>query len=196
MSEQNKSYFEANILLSALKSPLDIGALCSSSSFLASTIVDISELQPYENIVELGAGTGVITNEINTRLPENCSFTSVEKDPHLARVTRNRFKGGLDIIEADIRDIEQGRLGSIDCLISSLPMTLWKKELQKDVIASIYSHMSENGRMIFFSYLTSNFFGGKNMLMNNLLEHFSNVNKRKVVWRNTPPAMIYVCTNY
>lgn len=195
MSEQNKKYFEANILFSAFKAPFDVGALCSSSSFLASSIVDISELKSNENIVELGAGTGVITCEIIARLPPNCSFTSVEKNPLLARVTKNRFKNEVDIIAADIRDIEQGRLGSIDCLVSSLPMTLWKTELQKDVISSIFSHMSDNGRMIFFSYVTSNIFGRKKMLMENLLKHFSQINEHQVVWRNTPPARIYVCTN-
>jgi len=195
MNEQYKRYFEANILLSAIKSPLDIGALCSSSSFLASSMVDISELKSYENVVELGAGTGVITCEINTRLPANCRFTSIEKDPQLAKVTRSRLKNEVDIIAADIRDIEKGRLGSIDCLVSSLPMTIWKKELQKDVIASIHSHMSDNGRMIFFSYLTSNIFGGKNLLMENLLTHFSSIKEHNIVWKNAPPARIYVCSN-
>ncbi len=195
MNEQNKQFFRQHLLFSAIKSPLDIGALCSSSPSLASSMVDISDFQPNENIIELGAGTGAITAKINARLPRGCNFISIEKNPKLAQVTRDRLKGQVEVVEADIRDIDCGELGSIDCLISSLPMTLWKHELQKEIIASIHSHMAENGRMIFFSYLTSNIFGGKNMLLENLLDYFSNIHEYKVVWNNTPPARIYVCTN-
>lgn len=195
ISKQNKRYFRQNFFFSAIRSPLDIGALCSSSSSLASCIVDVSNFQPNENIIEVGAGTGAITAEINSRLPYNGNFTSVEKNQKFARLTRERFKGEVDVIEADIRDIDQSHLGEIDCLISSLPMTLWKNDLQKDIIASIHSLLASHGRMIFFSYLTSNIFGGKNKLLDNLLECFSDVHEYKIVWNNTPPARIYICTN-
>lgn len=195
MSKVKKRYFRQSLLLSAMKSPLDVGAVCSSSRSLASGMVDVSNLQANENIVEVGAGTGVITAEVASRLPSGCGFASVEKSSRLARVARERLKGEVNIIEADIRDVGKGCLGRVDCLISSLPMTLWKSDLQKEVIQSMHSHMAKNGRMIFFSYLTSNIFGKKNSLFDNLLDVFSSVNKNKIVWSNAPPARIYVCSN-
>ncbi len=195
ISKKNKRDLHKKFFLSAIMSPLDIGALCSSSSSLASCIVDVSNFQPNEKIIEVGAGTGAITAEINSRLPYNGNFTSVEKNSKFAGLIRERFQGKVEVIEADIRDIDRDHFGEIDCLISSLPMTLWKNDLQKDIITSMHSLLASHGRMIFFSYLTSNIFGGKNMLLSNLSESFSTVREYKIVWKNTPPAKIYICTN-
>lgn len=189
LKTNNKHQF----LLSAIRSPFEIGAIRPSSSHLAEHMVDASELKPNETIIEAGSGTGIITTEIVSRLPYNCSFTSIEKCPKLASITRKKIQEKAQVIQADICDLQQYDLGSVDCIISSLPMTLWKPNLQRTVIESIHSNLSDNGRMVFFSYITSNIFGGKEKLFQTLSDYFPEIIEYKTVWKNTPPARIYIC---
>ena len=61
-------------------------------------IADAGELQPGEHIVEVGPGTGTLTDEL---LGRGVRVTAVEIDRDLAAAARERFGGRVDVIEGD-----------------------------------------------------------------------------------------------
>lgn len=67
-------------------------------------IADLLEIGDCDEVVELGAGTGNLSEELFLRKPRRLIL--VEKDAELVKVLRSRFKGreGVEIVRGDIRD--------------------------------------------------------------------------------------------
>ncbi len=67
-------------------------------------IADLLEIEEHDEVVELGAGTGNLSEEILLRKPRRLIL--IEKDPELVEVLRSRFRGreGVEIVRGDIRD--------------------------------------------------------------------------------------------
>ncbi|RDD52890.1 MAG: ribosomal RNA small subunit methyltransferase A [Candidatus Korarchaeota archaeon NZ13-K] len=68
------------------------------------TMADLLEVSGYDEVVELGAGTGNLSEEILLRGPKKLIL--VERDARLVEVLRSRFrgKGNVEVIRGDIRN--------------------------------------------------------------------------------------------
>lgn len=79
---------------------------------VAREIVKEARLRAGEVVLEIGAGKGILTEEI---LRNGLQIIAVEKDHSLIEELRERFKKdigrGLKLIEGDIRDFDPGRAG-------------------------------------------------------------------------------------
>ena len=68
-------------------------------------MADLLKIEPSDRVIELGAGTGNLSEEILKRGPKK--LTLIEKDPDMIRYLRRRFSSDprVDIVEKDIREV-------------------------------------------------------------------------------------------
>lgn len=162
-----------------LKHRKELGTPFESSKYLSRAVAkEVTGI----NIVELGAGPGAITKgilayhheinltafEINSRLLEHLADIN---DPRLT-IVRASAENFPDYFED---------LDSIDCIVSGLPLTSMPKHTVKKILES-----SKKSRR----YIQYKYFPEKKLLE----DYFESV-EAKVIWRNVPPALLYVCHN-
>src|SRR5579862_7102231 len=93
-----------SFLKALARNPREIGAISPSSSFLAKEMAAHVVKNPEGVVVELGGGTGVITQALlKTGLRPN-NIIVVESSSELVRKLRRRFPG-IQIIEGNAADL-------------------------------------------------------------------------------------------
>ena len=78
-----------DFLRSLLREPLSVGALVPSSRFLANLLV--SDIEPGSRVIELGAGTGAVTQAILNAGVFADDLTLIEQNEEFAALLRKRF---------------------------------------------------------------------------------------------------------
>jgi phospholipid N-methyltransferase len=170
------------LLFHVLKTANLTGAVAPSSRYLASAMVRATG--DVHHVVELGAGTGPVTKELRSRLPD-ASLVAVEIQPALAQQLRNRFSG-LDVRQGLAHQILDG-LAYPDpaAVVSSLPFRSLPQDLRELTIASIERFLRRvpGSRLVQFTYQPRAPF-----------EASADFRWRKTcsVWRNAPPAGVWV----
>jgi 16S rRNA (adenine1518-N6/adenine1519-N6)-dimethyltransferase len=84
-------------------------------------IIEIAAVQPGEQVIEVGPGIGILTDEL---LAAGARVTAVELDARLAEHLRVRFEGrtGLTLVEADFLDTDVAGLASAPwALVANVP---------------------------------------------------------------------------
>ena len=83
---------------------------------IAGKIADAGQIVPGETVLEIGPGTGILTEAL---LARGARVVAVEADPRAVEVLKERFSGALSsgnltLHEADIREISLASLGLED----------------------------------------------------------------------------------
>jgi len=170
------------LLLHLLKKPNLTGAVAPSSRYLASAMVRAAgEVQ---HVVELGAGTGPVTKELRSRLP-NASLIAVEIQPSLAQQLSNRFPA-LDVRQDLAHEVLDGLVYPDPvAVVSSLPFRSLPKDMREVTVASIERLLRRvpGSRLVQFTYQPRAPF-----------EASADFRWHKTcsVWRNAPPAGVWV----
>ena|SRR3989344_4640764 len=172
------------------ENPKQIGAIAPSSKFLAEKLVKAANLGTAKVIIELGAGTGIITKKILEAMPKDAILLSFEINNSLSRHIEENIKDErLKVINNDARYIGEyiDKLGfqHVDCVISGLPLAVFSKEETRQILDVVDNYLSEKGRYVQFQYSISD--------MHALKKVFSKVDL-DFEMRNIPPAFVYVCS--
>jgi 16S rRNA (adenine1518-N6/adenine1519-N6)-dimethyltransferase len=94
-------------------------------------IVEVADVQPGENIVEVGPGIGILTAEL---LRAGASVTAVELDRRLVAHLRIRFEGvaSLRLVEGDFLDVELADVATPPwALVANVPFHITSPILHK-----------------------------------------------------------------
>ena len=171
-----------------ISNPRAVGAACPSSRKLASQMAAFVPAGFDGRIVELGAGTGVITSALLQRGVAPGSLVLVERSPELSRLLRNRFPL-LTVLHGDAGRLDEllmDHVGSafrgIDLVVSSLPL----KSMAVPVVTAIGRQLErvlvDGGRFIRFTY----------DLRPDQAGPFQGLTRRasRTVWTNLPPARV------
>ena len=95
-------------------------------------IVDYLKIEN-KNILEIGPGTGNLTEYILNKKPKN--FTVIEKDNNLANKLKDRFKEKLNIINDDVLNIDENSLFKEKVIVfGNLPYNISTEILNKWII--------------------------------------------------------------
>ncbi len=166
-----------------------VGSVTPSSRFLTQMMLRQIEFEDSKLIVELGPGTGVITDEIIKKLKSNTQLLVIELNETFYKDLKARISDPRVTIQKgcatdlplfmNALDIEKA-----DYIISSLPLAVLPKILRKRIVLDINTHLNSKGRYIQFQYTLQS------------LKLFKKVFKKvsiKHCLLNVPPAFVYSC---
>ena len=179
-----------------LANPGVVGALLPSSPALCREITDKINIEASEAVVELGSGTGVITDEILARINPQAKFIAIEIDEKLYNTLRKN-RPHLNIVNdtaENLPDImEVSGITNLNTIVSGLPWAAFPDKLQVAIINAIVTSLSEGGYFTTFAYLQGLLLPAGQRFRKLLKKRFSKVTISRVVWTNFPPAIVYRC---
>lgn len=168
-----------------LASPGAVGAVWPSSRKLASCMAAPVPVAGDGLVVELGAGTGIVTEALLQRGVSAERLRVIERSPSFVQCLRQRFSK-VAIVHGNATQLadllpEDAR---VDAIVSSLPL---RSLPAKDVIAIVdqwRSVLSPGGTIVQFTY-------GLRGQPDGLSHGFARRESR-LVWANMPPAKVMV----
>lgn len=178
-----------------VRDPVTLGAIAPSGAALARLTVEAAGIADDHVVVELGAGTGPMTQEIVRRHPGN-PFVALEPNAELARLLRLAYP----TVQVEERFAEHlpeicAAWGHpvVHRVVSSLPWAIWPDDLQRRTFDGILEVLHPEGRMVTFSYVHAQMLPAAKRLRDTLAARFERVEKTRVAWANLPPAFVFVC---
>ncbi|MCS6877726.1 MAG: phospholipid methyltransferase [Geminicoccaceae bacterium] len=138
-----------------LRSPRSVGSIKPSSRALARAVAEAVLWQPGRWVVELGGGTGAITQGLIERGIPRDRLVVVELDPELAGYLRRRVPGCL-VVEGDATRLDAilAELGvsDVSTVVSGLPMVRMPFAFQRAIVEQGFKALREPGTMLQYSY--------------------------------------------
>ena len=170
-----------------LAHPKRTGSLVPSSRRLAATMARWLPENPESYVLELGPGTGVVTDALIARgLPEE-KLVVIENNSKLARLLRERFPRAR-IITGDAWQLDvllrNRQIESVGAVISSLPLLNFSEEQASALARKIRAALEPGGHWVQFTYRIHRLRprGAANFRLR----------ASKIVWLNMPPARVSV----
>ena len=141
-----------------LKHPLQIGSIIPSSRFLEQRILEAAAIDSARTIIELGSGTGGVTQAILRTMPQHATLLSIEINPHFYNLISSfederliPHLGDATMLQ-DIISVHG--LAAPDAVISGIPFSTMSQHEGSHIIEAISSSLAPNGR--FVAYQVSN----------------------------------------
>lgn len=179
-----------------LSHPKAVGSLSPSSTNLARHLADSVDWDKASTILEYGAGTGVITEEIVSRLPSQTQFYAIEISTKFADILRQRFPG-VCVLEGSVERAktlcENHGVQRVDAIVSGLPWAAFSESDQNTYLAATMDVLKPGGQFITFGHLQGLLLPAGRRFRKKLSNYFSEVRISKPVWGNLPPAFFYCC---
>lgn len=180
----------------AIRRPGTVGAVAPSSASLAEVLAAVVPSNTARAVVELGPGSGVVSDAIGRRLPDDARHLAVEVDPDLAahlRATRPR----VEVVTGDAADLSKLMAGAgldeADAVVSGLPWALFPEEQQRSILEQVAGSLTGAGAFTTFGYVHACPMGSARRFRHLLRQTFDEVIISSVVWRNFPPAWVSIC---
>lgn len=172
-----------------VRSPRTVGAIAPSSRWLARAMAKHVDGSKPGLVIELGAGSGVVTYALLEAgvKPEN--LLVVEREPVLCRMLVKHFPG-VQVVEWDAMQLheELERLGSprVNAVVSSLPLLAMPITVREAIARQMLAAVQGAGPLIQFTY------GPKSPIRRKLLaKHQAKARRAALVMRNIPPATVW-----
>jgi len=134
-----------------LKHGITIASFWPSSVAMSRATIAKIDWRHAKVIVELGAGTGPITEQIVHKLQPHTTLIAIERDPDFVGILRKRFSHhkNVEIVTADVRDLErvlrQRHISRVDAFVSGLPTPSLPAGVRNRMLASVRRYLVEDG---------------------------------------------------
>ncbi len=169
-----------------LRSPKSMGAVIPSSRALARAVTREVAWRPGQVVVELGAGTGAISQGLmDSGLPPE-ALMMIELDRPLYEYLRERFPA-VRVINGDatrlVDILRQQGVEQVGTVISGIPMVTMPLGFQRAIVEQSFAALGPDGCLLQYSYspvvpIPARKLGVEARLV-------------KVVMRNLPPATVW-----
>jgi len=163
------------------------GAIAPSSRRLARELAQaIGSVRPGGVVIELGPGTGSVTDALRTWHP-TASVIAVENNPTFARRLSDRLpsvrvvQGCASALPEHLRRFGHGR-EDVVAVVSGLPLLSLPPELVSRIFDSVRDVLLPGRRFVQFTYSARAF--------SRLAPEGFTPEPRRRVWFNVPPAMV------
>jgi len=163
-----------------LAHPVAVGAVLPTSLQTARIMADPAN--PNGTILEMGAGTGSITQGILEHIKDPKNLTSVEIDPDLAEEFKKNFPN-VKLVVGDVEEVLRSGQ-KYDAIISGIPFSVMEAEKKKRIYDLISIKLNPGGVFVAIQYSL--------VSKKELGERFKHVDI-KFSPLNAPPAFVYVC---
>jgi phosphatidylethanolamine/phosphatidyl-N-methylethanolamine N-methyltransferase len=183
---------------SAVRSPGVIGAVAPSGRALSDLLASVAPADTASTVVELGPGTGVVSEALRRRLPPESRHVAVELDRSMVSLLRRNLPW-LEVIEGDAKNLQKlladVGITAVDTIVSGLPWTLFSREAQRGIMEQVNRVLVPGGVFTTFAYAHVMNLPTQRRFRELLQESFDVVEVTPIVWRNVPPALAYQCRN-
>jgi phospholipid N-methyltransferase len=177
-------------LLEYIKDPRKVGAIVSSSKYLAYEMINSIDFEKTECIVEYGPGTGAFTEKILLRAKDTTTIILIEINNEFYNTLKKLYGHKRNVIilndsAENIKSIlERYSIKKVDYIISGLPFTSLPEKISNTILKRTSEVIGEYGQFITFQYT---------LLKKQYIGTFFKEIEQKKVFRNIPPAYVLVC---
>lgn len=169
-----------------LRSPKSMGSILPSSMALARAVASAVAWEPGQTVVELGAGTGAISQGLLERGIPSESIMMIELDESLYDYLRNRFPG-VRVVHGDATRlaeiVAEQDVDHVSTVVSGLPMVNMPFDFQNAIIGESLKAMKPEGFVVQYSYSPIRPIPAKKLGVKAEIVRF--------VLRNVPPATVW-----
>jgi phosphatidylethanolamine/phosphatidyl-N-methylethanolamine N-methyltransferase len=178
---------EVRFLRSWIEKPLHMGAVMPSGKLLARTMAQYVEVDSEGPVVELGPGTGAITNALIERGVDQKRLVLVEYNPSFCALLRDRYPQAK-VIQGDayrLRDSLRKELGApASAVVSGLPLVTKPMQIRLRLIRDAFLALAPRAPFVQFTYSVVP------PIPKSLPGVSTEASER--VWMNLPPARVWV----
>jgi phosphatidylethanolamine/phosphatidyl-N-methylethanolamine N-methyltransferase len=178
---------EARFLRSWLERPLVTGAVTPSGRMLARTMASYVDPRVPGPVIELGPGTGPVTDALIRRGVAQDRLVLVEYNPDFCKLLKRRFPKAT-IVQGDAYDIREALEEVLSepaaATVSSLPLFTKPMEKRRELLDTAHAAMRPNAPFIQFTYAVVPPMPARSP------EYTATCSN--TVWLNLPPARVWV----
>jgi len=169
-----------------LKNWRETGSLVPSSSFLARKMIKPVDFSKAQIIVELGAGTGIITKMILKKMRKDARLLVFEINENFCERLVAFKDNRLEIIRDSAVEMQKYLdTDKAHYVISGLPLANFSHDLKRRLLTSIYNNLEVGGKYTQFQYWPRSY-GAVKDIFGYIGLSFSLI--------NLPPAFVYECS--
>ena len=178
-----------------------VGAVAPSSRYLAQAMLGPLPLEKAQLVVEVGPGTGAMTRALLKRIPRDATLIAFEINPRFLRYLKSSISDArLHVVNASAETLEKEvhRRGynHVDAVVSSLALGFMPARQRREFLGALGSLLGEEGVFTQYQYFhrlqMKNGHVRRFDLVRLLHRYFGSV-KRRIIWRNLPPAFVFAC---
>lgn len=177
---------EVRFLRSWIEKPLHVGAVMPSGKVLARTVARYVDIQSTAPVIELGPGTGAITDALIARGVSEKRLLLVEFDPGFCALLRERYPQAT-IIQGDAYNLDQ-TLSELRqpaaAMVSGLPLVTKPMMIRMKLMRDAFLKLEHGAPFIQFTYSVAP------PIPKSLPGVHTQASER--IWMNLPPARVWV----
>jgi phospholipid N-methyltransferase len=184
----------AEFLRHAINSFDTTGAISPSSRKLSREVARAVDLKRAKVVVELGPGTGAVTEKILRRISPSTLFFALEVNKSFIRSTKRRCPGTIVYHDsaANIRKyLDMHGAPGCDCIISGLPWACFNNKLQLQILRTVRDCLNPGGEFVMSSYIHGQILPKGLRFKRNFRRVFPKFKTTKSIWWNIPPAFVF-----
>jgi phosphatidylethanolamine/phosphatidyl-N-methylethanolamine N-methyltransferase len=185
--QKNLNRAEFRFIRSMIEKPLTVGAVAPSGKALARVMANYVDPAASGPIVELGPGTGPVTEALLERGIDPARLTLVEYDPEFCRLLAQKFPG-VHVVQGDAYNLNQTLAGVLRepavAFVSGLPLFNKPLKMRLDLLDQAFGLMKPDAPFVQFTYHA----------ISPIPRSHGGVRAEASdrVWRNFPPARVWV----
>lgn len=139
-----------------LRHPRQIGSIIPSSAFLEQRVISAADIGSARFVVELGPGTGGMTQAMLQAMAPQARLLSIEINPlfheQVSRIQDDRLVPHLGSA-ADIRQIAASYgLGVPDAIVSGIPFSTMDQKIGTQILAEVADVLADAGRFVAYQF--------------------------------------------
>lgn len=178
---------EVRFLRSWIEKPLHMGAVMPSSKLLARTMAQYVDVESTGPVVELGPGTGAITNALIEHGVDQKRLVLVEYNPSFCALLRDRYPQAT-VVQGDayaLHDSLGDALGEpASAVVSGLPLVTKPMLMRLKLIRDAFAALAPGAPFVQFTYSVAP------PIPKSLPGVSTEASER--IWMNLPPARVWV----
>jgi len=178
---------EVRFLRSWIEKPLHMGAVMPSSKLLARTMAQYVDVEAQGPVVELGPGTGAITNALIEHGVDQKRLVLVEYNPGFCALLRDRYPHAK-VVQGDAYKLRDSLLKVLDvpasAVVSGLPLVTKPMLTRLKLIRDAFTALAPGAPFVQFTYSVAP------PIPKSLPGVSTEASER--IWMNLPPARVWV----
>ena len=178
---------EVRFLRSWIEKPLHMGAVMPSSKLLARTMAEYVDVDAEGPVIELGPGTGAITNALIEHGVDQKRLVLVEYNPGFCALLRERYPEAK-VVQGDAYKLRDSLWEVLktpaSAVVSGLPLVTKPMLTRLKLIRDAFAAMSPNAPFVQFTYSVAP------PIPKSLPGVSTEASER--IWMNLPPARVWV----